>query len=211
MNHIASRELTDAKPLTRRALAKLKTRQTLLASARLLFGERGYEAATVRDIASAAGLSTGAVFANFNDKADLFTEILAADDEQVIAKMGLAAQAALGVRAVVLAVLSAGYEFHLGQLPLFQASQGAAWSRGPLSEAVTGAGSRRVRFLVEQALQKGIADGELRADLDVALAADLIWQAYLSNYRLAVHEGADKEALISRLRRQLDLVLQTNT
>ena len=40
-----------------------------LAAAKALFTERGYEGATVRDIASAAGMSSGAVFASFTDKA----------------------------------------------------------------------------------------------------------------------------------------------
>src|SRR5579871_6952834 len=59
----------EGRPLTRRALAKQHTRRRLLDAAKRLFNERGYEAATVRDIAAAAGLSTGAVFASFSDKA----------------------------------------------------------------------------------------------------------------------------------------------
>src|SRR5690348_6073337 len=39
-------------PLTRRALAKRKTRRALLDAAKRLFNERGYEAATVRGIAA---------------------------------------------------------------------------------------------------------------------------------------------------------------
>ena len=35
---------------------------------------------TIRDIAAAADLSTGAVFASFTDKADLFNEVIVADD-----------------------------------------------------------------------------------------------------------------------------------
>src|SRR2546430_13508516 len=63
----------------RRALAKQQTRAKVLAAARRLFSESGYEGATIRDIAAAAGMSTGAVFANFADKSDLFREIMLAD------------------------------------------------------------------------------------------------------------------------------------
>ena len=66
----------NAHPMTRRALAKQRTRRQLLDAAKRLFNERGYEAATVREIAAAAGLSTGAVFASFADKADLFGEVI---------------------------------------------------------------------------------------------------------------------------------------
>ncbi len=64
---------------TRRALAKQQTRAKVLSAARRLFSEQGYEGATIRDIAAAAGMSTGAVFANFSDKSDLFREIMIAD------------------------------------------------------------------------------------------------------------------------------------
>ncbi|MCR5878423.1 TetR/AcrR family transcriptional regulator [Phenylobacterium sp. J367] len=72
---------TKVKMPTRRALAKQQTRAKVLAAARRLFSEQGYEGATIRDIATAAGMSTGAVFANFTDKSDLFREIMTADME----------------------------------------------------------------------------------------------------------------------------------
>ena len=59
-------------PDSARAKAKASTRAAVLAAARKLFEAVGYEAATVRGIAAAAGLSTGAVFASFEDKAALY-------------------------------------------------------------------------------------------------------------------------------------------
>ena len=53
--------------LNRRQAAKVRTRQKVLDAARSLFAERGYEPATIRDIAKVAGMSTGAVFANIQD------------------------------------------------------------------------------------------------------------------------------------------------
>ena len=75
-----SRSDETASPrLNRRQAAKVRTRQKVLEAARALFAERGYEAATIRDIAKGAGMSTGAVFANFQDKAELFDAVLAED------------------------------------------------------------------------------------------------------------------------------------
>ena len=65
--------------LNRRQAAKVRTRQKVLDAARDLFAERGYEPATIRDIAKGAGMSTGAVFANFQDKAELFEAVLTED------------------------------------------------------------------------------------------------------------------------------------
>lgn len=60
------------KRLNRRQAAKLRTRQRVLDAGRRLFREVGYEAATIRRIVAIAGMSTGALFANFTDKRDLY-------------------------------------------------------------------------------------------------------------------------------------------
>lgn len=60
---------------TKRTLAKAATRQRVVEAARLLFEAGGYEAATIRTIASVAGMSTGAVFASFTGKEALYAEI----------------------------------------------------------------------------------------------------------------------------------------
>lgn len=52
------------------------TRERLLAAAVEVFAEQGYENARVQDIARAAGLTTGAIYANFRGKADLLFEAI---------------------------------------------------------------------------------------------------------------------------------------
>ena len=98
--------------LTRRAMAKQRTRERVLSSARRLFSERGYEGTTIRDIAQVAGMSTGAVFASFADKAELFDEILTADYEVVIAQMNAAAREGATVEAALLGLFDVAYRFH---------------------------------------------------------------------------------------------------
>ncbi len=66
-------DTTDEAPrLNRRQQAKARTRQRVLDAAERLFRTEGYDAATIRRIADVAGMSTGAVFANFESKADLY-------------------------------------------------------------------------------------------------------------------------------------------
>lgn len=48
------------------------SRAKILATAKAEFAQRGYEAANMRAIAAAAGMSTGAIFAHFTDKAALW-------------------------------------------------------------------------------------------------------------------------------------------
>jgi AcrR family transcriptional regulator len=53
------------------------TRQTLLEAASALFAERGYERATVRDIAERAGVNQALLFRYFGSKRALFGEVVA--------------------------------------------------------------------------------------------------------------------------------------
>ena len=48
------------------------TAAKMTATARELFQQRGYSNVTIRDVAKAAGMSTGAVFSTFTDKDDMF-------------------------------------------------------------------------------------------------------------------------------------------
>ncbi|ATC25809.1 TetR/AcrR family transcriptional regulator [Caulobacter vibrioides] len=54
------------------SLPPLTNRQRLVAHARALFAERGFEGVSVDEIAAAAGLTKGAVYYQFKDKTDLF-------------------------------------------------------------------------------------------------------------------------------------------
>lgn len=53
-----------------------ETRAGLLKAAALTFSSRGYERATVAEIASEAGLSTGSIYAHYRGKAELFLAVL---------------------------------------------------------------------------------------------------------------------------------------
>ncbi|WP_228974432.1 TetR/AcrR family transcriptional regulator [Streptomyces sp. DH12] len=55
------------------------TRERLLAAASELFAERGYERATVRDIAGRAGLNQALLFRHFGSKRALFGEVVSRD------------------------------------------------------------------------------------------------------------------------------------
>lgn len=59
----------------KRQLAKARTAEKIKSAARRLFDDVGYEQATIRGIAAAAAMSTGAVFSIWKGKAALYTEI----------------------------------------------------------------------------------------------------------------------------------------
>ncbi|MFI7600846.1 TetR family transcriptional regulator [Actinoplanes sp. NPDC049681] len=59
-----------------RAQQQERTRERLLDSAETLFGDRGIHRTTLDDIAAAAGLTKGAIYANFGGKTDLIAALL---------------------------------------------------------------------------------------------------------------------------------------
>ena len=194
-------------PAGRRAAAKALTREKLLQSAKRLFMTHGYDGATMRDIATDAGLSTGAVFANFADKADLFNEVILSDFRHQYERMRNSVPDDALVDERLLTLLSAAYAFHLSQLPLLQAGISVSWSQGLNGElGDRPARSAVIGFMVE-VMQEGAARGELTADTDAALAADIIWDCYLGNYRGAMFGGWGLEQLRDRLRAQIRMVL----
>jgi AcrR family transcriptional regulator len=59
-----------------REQSKANTRERLLLAARRVFARRGFHGASVEEIASEAGFSTGALYSNFDGKEDLFLVLM---------------------------------------------------------------------------------------------------------------------------------------
>jgi AcrR family transcriptional regulator len=192
--------------VTRRALAKQRTRERVLAAARRLFSERGYDGATIRDIAQAAGMSTGAVFASFADKSELFDEILTADYEVLYAQMVQAARSAPTVDAALLGLFGVAYSFHLEQLPLLRASIAVSWTRDEAAERRSRTDLKHIFRLIGEVTQRGIDQGQLKAGIDAKLLAEITWDVYVANYRRAVFDGWTTDALLARLAEQLKVI-----
>jgi AcrR family transcriptional regulator len=214
MNQMPLRQLTDGARLrlpTRRAAAKERTRGELLASARRLFTEKGYERATIRDIASGAGKSTGAVFASFSDKSDLFNAIVLDNRNALYEAMRGVAHGVPGasqsVEAVLLELFEVAFRIHLRDLALWQATISASWSPQLGAAVRARLASRPLTQLIADVLEAGVARGELSASTDLALVSQMLWDGYLASYRHAAFDGWDLEALKALMKAQIDVIL----
>lgn len=67
---------TPASVRLTREQSKANTRERLLAAARSAFASNGFNGASVEEIASRAGFSTGALYSNFDGKEDLFLVLM---------------------------------------------------------------------------------------------------------------------------------------
>jgi AcrR family transcriptional regulator len=191
---------------TRRALAKQRTREKILASAKDLFTEKGYERATIRDIASAAGMSTGAVFASFSDKSELFREILGERVDLLQERM-TAAATGKGVEAQLVNLFDAGFAFSLDDLPLFQAALSVSWSPEYGAELRREINRKVLIDVVANVLNQGVASRELDRDTDVDLLATMLWDLHIANFKLVAFEGWTGDQVRQRNADQIRLML----
>lgn len=214
MNHSEVRgpfEAVEVAPvkLNRRQEAKARTRAKVMKAARELFGELGYDGATIRDIAKRAGMSTGAVFANFTDKTDLFEAIYTEDAEAMMDVMRDAAgtDASKGVAARLSALFSAGYRQSFNNLPMVRAVVVRSWLQGDDAEGRMRVQDRGLANLIAEVLRDGVKAGDLKADLDARLAAEMMQSAYTRNYRHALFDNGSLDQLSARMDTQVGMVL----
>ena len=78
---------------TKQDLRSEATRQRLLTAARTLFAERGYAGVATEEIVQAAGVTRGALYHQFRDKADLFAAVAETAQAEVAHRITSGAQA----------------------------------------------------------------------------------------------------------------------
>jgi len=78
---------------TKQDLRSAATRQRLVAAARGLFAERGYSGVGTEEIVQAAGVTRGALYHQFRDKADLFAAVAEAVQAEIAQRIAAGAQA----------------------------------------------------------------------------------------------------------------------
>ncbi len=199
-------EAVDSLP-NRRSLAKLQTRQKVLAAARQMFAQQGYEGATIRDIATAAGMSTGAVFANFTDKSDLFCDIMNTDVESLVAAMEEAVAGETGVESALTTLFNAGYRFYQSQLPMARAAFSVAWTPDHGHVVRNLPSLRQLKAMITDQLEAGVARGELVSQAEIPLRTSMLFNIFLSNFPPAIFHGCAPEELEARARNQVRIVL----
>jgi AcrR family transcriptional regulator len=178
---------------------RASSREVLAEAACELFLERGYEATSVADITTRAGVSRSSFFNYFGSKGDV---LWAGLDERIASFCGAlegaesdAAPAAVAVRSALLVL---GDGFAPDSLALAFAHAGAM---GIGSELEREAAVRRSRI-------SAAVGARLRADGAAAIAADVAGAAHggavLAAIEAWAHDGAGRAPLAARLREAVD-------
>ncbi|MGZ3305259.1 MAG: TetR/AcrR family transcriptional regulator [Asticcacaulis sp.] len=177
-----------------------------------LFRERGYEAATLRDIASGAGLSTGALFANFTDKTEIFLTVIEEENARVIQTMIDAHDAALPLVARLKKQLMEGFEAARANARLILSAFVMRWSHNEAGLTEVARLSDMVRVALLDTLKDAVARKELPQNANIGCAAEMLEDLCFANLRRAFAgierpETLDMGTMSGRLDVQINLVV----
>jgi len=154
----------------------LATRSALVAAARPLFAERGYDHVGTEEIVRAAGVTRGALYHHFGDKASLLEaayERIEAESTERVARIVLGSERESPLEAMkagVEAFLDECAKPELRQIALHDAPAVLGWERWREIGAANGLG------LIEASLGAAIEAGEIR-ELPVGPTAHLLMGA----------------------------------
>ncbi len=166
----------------------------LLTAARELFTEKGYAETSTPEIVRAAGVTRGALYHHFADKADLFRAVLRAEYEAVAEEITAAATSTPGSASAALLDGSRAYLAAMrapGRVRLMLLDAPAVLPRAELDAMDRETSSDALRL----GLQAAMDAGEIRALPLEALTA--ILSAMFERAALDVADGADGEAQIA--------------
>ncbi|THA35823.1 TetR/AcrR family transcriptional regulator [Streptomyces sp. A1277] len=157
-------------------------RAELLATAAEVFAAQGYNATTVRRIADAAGMLAGSLYYHFDSKESMVDEILSTFLDELWEGYDAVLEAGLGPRETIEALVTESFreiDRHRDAVAIYQ------------KEARHLAAQPRFQYLDDSqqkfekawlgTLERGVADGTFRADLDIRLTyrfvRDTVWVA----------------------------------
>jgi TetR/AcrR family transcriptional regulator, cholesterol catabolism regulator len=178
-----------------------RKRRAIIEAAAGIFKERGYDAASVEEIARAAGMDRASIYYYYSGKQDLFREMVAGavtDNVLMAERIVAGAQSPPQKLRDLIAGLFASYERHFPYLFIYVqedmarvASGRNAWSTEMRSL------NRRFDKAVVTILRDGLDDGSLRAAGDERLlAAALIGMCNWSHRWYEPGKGYDRDAIV---------------
>jgi AcrR family transcriptional regulator len=150
------------------------TRDALISAARRLWGQRGYAEVGTPEIVTAAGVTRGAMYHQFADKAALFSEVVEAVEQDVMARMATIVASSGGtspadaIRAAVDAWLEVSGDPEVRQLVLLDAPSVLGWA------GFRDVAQRYSLGMTEQLLGEAIKAGQLARQPVRSLAHVLI-------------------------------------
>lgn len=183
--------------VTRRDMRREATKAAVLEAAEKVFLSQGYEGATIKAIADEAGVSPGTVLNAEPSKAALLMAILS-NEVEIIAESVEQMEAALSGNLAdrIIALMQIMLEGQSRNSELFAAAVGHSWMvADPTYQASFDEMELAWRPL-RRILEAGIADGELRQDVDVDTLIAVLTDLFLGAMRASRRSEYEERSII---------------
>jgi AcrR family transcriptional regulator len=190
-----------------RAKSKEANRRKILESAYVLFRDRGFDAATLRDIARNAGLSTGAVFANFADKSEIFIKVVETENTRIVSLMLDAHDPTLPLNGRLHHQIMSGYRAAIGLGRIIMAAFVMKWTPDTPGFIEVARLNEMMRQAILETLVFARGRGELKADAPIEIATEVLEDLCFSALRRASLYNLSEEMVSERLSFQINLVV----
>jgi len=148
-----------------------RRRDIILKVAAAVFAEKGYQRATVKEIAARAGIAPGTIYLYFKNKRDLLSAIASETEPPMVA--ALLEMGELGDRETLVEMIEKGLDITEAQLPFNRTLFSEAWVDDGILEEAVAARVRQIHQLLEEYIAGRIAAGIFRP-VDPALVAQLV-------------------------------------
>lgn len=167
--------------MSKRIEAGRKTRRDILAAALRVFGEQGYSATRLEDIAKKAGISRGPIYWHFSSKENLHTKILKSSLKRYKNRIDLALQSMNGsplekIRNLLkeLFVMLEDDKEYRDAYSTFIFRGELTGEAGRIYNEMMGGYYREAAITLADLIREGIQIGEIRADTNPELAASAL-------------------------------------
>jgi len=148
-----------------------RRRDVILEVAAAVFAEKGYQRATVKEIAARAGIAPGTIYLYFSSKRDILLAIVNETETPMVA--ALLEMGGIGDREAMVEMIEKGLDITEAQLPFNRTLLSEVWVDDGILEESVAARIRQIHQLLEKYVAERIAAGVFRP-VDPALAAQLV-------------------------------------
>lgn len=156
---------------------RAKTRQELLSAAGRVFAAKGFHAASVDDVAEAAGYTKGAVYSNFDSKEDLFLALFDESVEATVQTLDEIFEAPPEERFAALGARRESVAFFAPQWHLLETEFTLYVARNPHLQPKLAQRQAALREQIATRVQRQLGDLGMTTDIDVVDLARLIGAA----------------------------------
>jgi TetR/AcrR family fatty acid metabolism transcriptional regulator len=174
----------------------------ILDAAQRVFVARGFQAASISEIARAAHISDGLIYRYYDSKRALLDAVLADFFERILAKLEPAVSGQKGFAAKLRALIKGHLEIMLADPALCRLFIAEVRGASEFADSEARRMSQRYSDVFLRVIRAAEMSGELRKGVDAALLRDLVfggvehyaWRAMRARGKASVESGADKLA-----------------